>query len=185
MRISGGKYKSRRIKVSRAFRSRPTTDYAKEGLFNILSNHFNLSEIRFLDLFTGTGSIGLEMASRGCTNAELVDENRALVHHLKEILNELGAEGIRPVHSEVFTYIRICKKLYDIIFADPPYDMKSLKELPDAVLGKEILLPGGWFILEHPGTYDFSGHPSFFDSRRYGDVHFSFFKQKDAGILPA
>jgi len=176
LHISGGKYKGRKINVSRVFKSRPTTDFAKAGLFNILSNYFDFSEVRFLDLFTGTGSIGLEMASRGCTDAELVDEDGALVKHLKEILSGLGAQGIRPVHSEAFKYIRICKKQYDIVFADPPFEMKSLKELPDAVLRSGIVDQGGWFILEHPGSYDFSAHHAFFDTRKYGDVHFSFFK---------
>lgn len=175
MRITGGKYKGRKIAVSSSFKSRPTTDFAKEGLFNILSNHFDFSEVVFLDLFTGTGSIGLEMVSRGCTNAELVDSDKNLIRHLKVMFGTLGENGFRPVHSDVFDFIVKCRKQYDIVFADPPYKLKNLAQLPDLVLNSNLLYPEGWFILEHPGSYDFSKHSLFSDTRRYGDVHFTFF----------
>lgn len=178
MRITGGKYKGRKIAVSNHFKSRPTTDFAKEGLFNILSNHFDFEEVRFLDLFTGTGSIGLEMVSRGCKDAELVDVDRQLVWHLKKLFGELGENGIRPVNADVFDFIKICRKQYDIIFADPPYNLKKLPDIPDHVLNSDILYKGGWFILEHPGSYDFSGHSFFTGIRKYGDVHFTFFIKK-------
>jgi 16S rRNA (guanine966-N2)-methyltransferase len=177
LRITGGKYRGRKINVSRSFKSRPTTDFAKESLFNILSNYFDFSKVKFLDLFTGTGSIGIEMASRGCINAELVDNDRKVIKDLAEILKELGINGIRPVCSDVFIFIRICKKKYDIIFADPPYDLKQLGELPLTITGSGLLEDGGWFILEHPGRYDFSDNPAFFDTRRYGEAHFSFFRK--------
>lgn len=177
MRITGGKYKSRKIIVSSSFKSRPTTDFAKQGLFNILANHYDFNEVVFLDLFTGTGSIGLEMASRGCTNAELVDSDKNLIRHLKAMFGEFGEHGFRPVHADVFDFIRICRKQYDIVFADPPYNLKKLDQLPDMVMNSNILYPEGLFILEHPAGYDFTGHPDYSDTRKYGDVHFTFFRK--------
>jgi 16S rRNA (guanine966-N2)-methyltransferase len=176
LRIVGGSHKGRNIEVSKAFSSRPTTDFAKEGLFNILANHFDFEDITVLDLFAGTGSISFEFASRGCRNIDLVDINTRSVQFIGKISNELEIEGIRPVHLDAFKFISICKKQYNLIFADPPYEMKNLKAIPDHILSHNLLLPGGWFILEHPRAIHFNNNPSCFDERRYGNVHFSFFK---------
>jgi len=176
LRIVGGTHGGRKIDVSRGFDSRPTTDFAREALFNILNNHFDFNELEVLDLFSGTGSISFEFASRGCREIDLVDINHRSVHFIGKVAEELGMKGIHPVRMDVFRFIPVCKKQYNIIFADPPYDLKNLKEIPELVLSHDLLLPGGWFILEHSKNYHFEGASRFFDTRKYGSVHFSFFK---------
>lgn len=176
MRIVGGLYKGRKIAVSRSFESRPTTDFAREALFNILSNHFDFEQSAALDLFSGTGSISLELASRGCGEIDLVDINGKSVNFINKIATELSIQGIHTIRMDVFKFIQICKKQYDIIFADPPYNLEKLKELPDQVFFHNLLKPGGWFILEHGKSDSFSKNPHFFDERHYGGVNFSFFR---------
>lgn len=175
MRIIGGTYKGRNITVSRGFDSRPTTDFAKEGLFNILHNYFDFDNTLVLDLFGGTGSITFEFISRGCKSTDLVEINSRAVHAIAKLAEDLGMKGIHPVRMDAFRFIEICKKQYNIIFADPPYDLKCLPTLPDLVFGHQLLLPEGWFILEHSKTHNFSTHPRFSEMRNYGSVHFSFF----------
>lgn len=175
MRIIGGKYKGRRISVSRTFASRPTTDFARENLFNILANRFDFSEVHFLDLFAGTGSIGFEMHSRGCVKAELVEIERRTVRHLTRIIEEFGMEGVRAVCMDAFKYIEVCRDRYHIVFADPPYNMSRTSRLPDLILNAQLLHPQGRFILEHSGKLSFRDHPNFSEERHYGNVRFSFF----------
>lgn len=175
MRIVGGKYKGRRISVSRSFASRPTTDFARESLFNILTNHFDFNEVHFLDLFAGTGSVGIEMHSRGCTKVELVEIDRGTVRHLTHIIEEFGMKGVRAVCMDAFKYVQVCRDQYHIIFADPPYDMKQSQRLPDLILNSKLLHPEGWFILEHSGKLSFRQHSKLRDERHYGNVRFSFF----------
>ncbi|MBN1159386.1 MAG: RsmD family RNA methyltransferase [Bacteroidales bacterium] len=176
MRIIGGKYRGKSIAVHRSFHSRPTTDFAKEGLFNILSNRFDFQEVHFLDLFCGTGSIGIEACSRGCSKAELVDINRQDIHHLNRIIRELNLEGARAVCMEVLEFLKVCRDHYHLVFADPPYDYRVLTELPEYVLKSNVLLPEGWFILEHSSKYSFSDHGQLIDERQYGNVRFSVFR---------
>jgi 16S rRNA (guanine(966)-N(2))-methyltransferase RsmD len=163
------------IVVGRDFRSRPTTDFAREALFNILANHFDFDTIRLLDLFAGTGSISLEFSSRGCRDIDLVDFDSHFIRSVGKAADALNIATLHPVKMDVFRFLQICKKQYDVIFADPPYELGSLPDIPRAVLEKNLLLPGGWFILEHARKYSFSTYPSFFDERKYGNVHFSFF----------
>ncbi|MFO7371051.1 MAG: RsmD family RNA methyltransferase [Bacteroidales bacterium] len=176
MRIVGGTYGGRRIAVSKGFDSRPTTDFAKEALFNILDNHFNMEDLRVLDLFSGTGSISFEFASRGCTEIDLVDINSRSVQFIAKVAAELGMKGIHPVRMDVFPFINICRKQYHVIFADPPYELKSIQDIPGIVFSHQLLEPGGWFILEHGKSNSFKNDPHFFQERNYGSVHFSFFK---------
>lgn len=178
MRIIGGKYKGRKIAVGKHFRSRPTTDFAREGLFNILTNHFDFSEIHFLDLFSGTGSIGFEAYSRGCTKAELVDIDRKSVFYLKQNIHENKMEGIRAVCMDVFDYISVCHERYHLIFADPPFAWKRITLLPDYIFDTELLHQNGWFVLEHSGANKFTEHKLFANERCYGNVRFSFFHKK-------
>lgn len=178
MRIVGGKYKGRRIEVSHGFDSRPTTDFAREALFNILTNHFDLESSVFLDLFSGTGSISFEMLSRGCSNIDLVDINPRAIKFIQKITDEMSFKGIHAVRMDVFRFIPVCKKQYDIIFADPPYDHAWIKDIPELILSNKLLKEEGWFILEHGKGHLFTDHPGFFDNRHYGSVHFSFFKSK-------
>lgn len=176
MRIIGGRYKGRKIDPPSDLKARPTTDFAREGLFNILSNRVDIESASILDLFAGTGSISYEFVSRGAANVHMVEKNARHLAGIKRIIRELGMENIRPIHIDVKAYLKTCRIKYDIIFADPPYDLSWLNELPDMVLEADILNEGGFFILEHPRSMSFSGHKSFFEHRNYGGVNFSFFR---------
>lgn len=163
--------------------ARPTTDFAKEGLFNILRNQYSFEECRVLDLFSGTGSISYEFASLGCPEIYSVEMNPAHASFIKKNAAALGIKGITVVHHNVFDFIGICRLDFDVVFADPPYAIEGLDTIPDKVLshkigetGSGILRDGGIFILEHPGTYSFENHPRFVKEKKYGNVHFSFFK---------
>jgi 16S rRNA (guanine(966)-N(2))-methyltransferase RsmD len=176
VRIIGGKYSGRKINVSKSFDSRPTTDFAKEALFNILGNHFDFESVKILDLFSGTGSISFEFASRGCTEIDLVDINGRSVQFISKVAEELGIKGIHPVRMDVFRFIPVCHKKYDIIVADPPYDLKTLNTIPDLIFDYGLLLTEGTLVIEHGKTNSFKNNPRFIDERNYGSVHFSFFK---------
>ena len=177
MRIVGGTYGGRIIAVSKGFDSRPTTDFAKEALFNILENHFNIEDMRVLDLFSGTGSISYEFASRGCSEIDLVDMNSRSIQFIAKVASDMGMKGIHTVRMDVFRFISICKKQYHVIFADPPYDLKNIQDIPAMIFSYPILEPGGWFILEHGKSNNFKSDPHFFQERNYGSVHFSFFRK--------
>jgi 16S rRNA (guanine966-N2)-methyltransferase len=176
LRIIGGKYKGRIIGISRNFKGRPTTDFARESLFNILNNTTDFETVRVLDLFGGSGSISFEFSSRGCPSVDVVDVDFHSLKAIDEMAARLGITGMRTIRSDSVRYLKSCRKKYDIVFADPPYAMKELQELPDQVIGSSLLEKDGRFILEHPKTYDFSGHPHFTEHRKYGNVHFSFFR---------
>ena len=178
MRIVGGKYRGRRIDVSRGFDSRPTTDFAREALFNILANKVDFDEIRVLDLFGGTGSISFEFASRGCTEIDMVDNNSRSVQFIGQVAAELGVTGLHPVRMDFFRFIPICKKQYNIIFADPPYTLRNLRDIPDLVLQHQLLLPDGMLILEHGKSNNFQDHLNYTAERHYGSVHFTFFSSQ-------
>lgn len=161
--------------MSRGFDSRPTTDFAREALFNILANKVDFEEIRVLDLFGGTGSISFEFASRGCAEIDLVDNNSRSVQFIGKVAAELGVKGLHPVRMDVFRFIPICKKQYNVIFADPPYTLRNLRDIPDLVLDHQLLLPDGLLILEHGKSDTFQNLHRFVEERHYGSVHFSFF----------
>ena len=175
MRIIGGKLKGKSIDPPKGYKARPTTDFAKEGLFNILDNEYEFADLCVLDLFGGTGSIGMEFASRGASIVhcvEMAPENAAFI---RRTASSLGLGNFTVVHHNVFDFLEICTQKYDIIFADPPYALVGLDTLPDKVLSRGILHPGCYFILEHPSEYSFASHPCFVKERKYGNVHFSFF----------
>ena len=176
MRIIGGKYKGRRIVPPGNFSARPTTDFAREGLFNILNNRVDFETATVLDLFSGTGSISYEFASRGAVAVHLVERDPKHFSGIRRIIKDLGFENIRPIHIDVKAYLKTCSIKYDIVFADPPYDLSWLKELPDLVMKAEIIKEDGFFVLEHPKGLNFAGHKLFFEHRNYGGVNFSFFK---------
>lgn len=175
MRIVGGKYKGRVFTPGKTFKARPTTDMAKESLFNILQNTIDFEGIRALDLFAGTGSISYELASHGCTDITTVEINVDHVNFIKEVIQKLGEKNIRLVKSNVFVFATRIKEQFDLIFADPPYDHPKFGEVAELIFKNNLLKPGGLFILEHSGQYDYSSHPHFKDLRRYGSVHFSIF----------
>ncbi|MDE5739860.1 MAG: RsmD family RNA methyltransferase [Bacteroidaceae bacterium] len=176
MRIIRGKYKGRHLPTPVGFKARPTTDFAKEGLFNILENvyvDFDASPTA-LDLFAGTGSIGLELASRGCSKVVSVEKDFKHWQFLVRVQKELRAQEWLPMKGDVFKYVRACQERYDFIFADPPYALENLQDIPDAVL--PLLAEDGLLVLEHGKGYDFSAHPRFVEHRNYGSVNFSFFQ---------
>jgi 16S rRNA (guanine(966)-N(2))-methyltransferase RsmD len=175
LRIIGGKYRGRRIEPPSNLRARPTTDFAREGLFNILANRIDFEEVKVLDLFSGTGSISYEFASRGAQLIHLVEKDTKHIAGINRIIKDVGMENIRPIHIDVRTYLRTCRVKYDVVFADPPYDLPWLRELPDLVTTAGIISETGFFILEHPRELSFTGHKLFFEHRNYGGVNFSFF----------
>ncbi len=176
MRIIGGKYKGRRIDPPVDFKARPTTDFAREGLFNILNNRVDYETVSVLDLFSGTGSISYEFASRGAASVHLVEKDKRHISGIRRIIRELDLNNIKAVHIDVKAFLKTCNIKFDIVFADPPYDLPWLKELPDLVTGSGVIRDDGFFILEHPKNMSFEGHKLFFEHRNYGGVNFSFFR---------
>lgn len=176
MRIVGGKYRGRIFNPGKTFKARPTTDMAKESLFNVLQNYVDFENIRALDLFAGTGSISYELASRGCTDITSVEINPAHILFIKDVMEKLGEKNIRLVKSNVFVFAERIKEQFDLIFADPPYDHPRFADVANSVFKNNLLKPSGIFILEHSGQFDYSTHPCFKELRRYGSVHFSIFE---------
>jgi len=178
MRIISGEFKGRRFyPPAKKWPTRPTTDYAKEGLFNILMNEIDFAETKMLDLFGGSGNHCYEFISRGCTDATYVDKfGPALkfVHHISSELDVI--DRITIVKSDVFRYIKSAIMSFDYIFADPPYALPRLSEIPDLILESDMLSEEGLFVLEHDFSNDFTQHPNFERQRKYGSAIFSFFK---------
>ncbi len=177
MRIVGGKYKGRIFRPNKKFTARPTTDIAKEGLFNILENRYEFSNKNVLDLFSGTGSMGYEFISRGCERATLVEKSFNHYRFILDVVKQLQIDNISVFKADVFKFVEKTGETYNIIFADPPFDLPQFNEVPDAVLNSNALKPEGVFIIEHPKEYDFSSHPYFKEIRTYGKVNFSFFEK--------
>lgn len=175
MRIIAGKNRRRIITPPSNFRARPTTDFAKENLFNVLANYFDFEDVEVLDLFSGTGSISYEFCSRGAARVVSVEMNP--VHHkfIAEMKHELAYEQLQTVKSNVFVYLRSIKDSFDIIFADPPYELEGIETIPDLVFEGNLLKAEGWLIVEHSDQTDFSEHPYFREKRSYGSVNFSIF----------
>ncbi|MCU0472309.1 MAG: RsmD family RNA methyltransferase [Bacteroidales bacterium] len=178
MRIIGGKYKGRRITPQAGFKARPTTDFARESLFNILNNRIDFEEVSVLDLFSGTGSISYEFASRGAREVHLVEMDTRHISGIRRIIKDMGITNIKTIHIDVRAYLKTCSVKYDVVFADPPYELSWLREIPDLVIGSGIVKEEGFFILEHPRDMSFSSHKFFFEHRNYGGVNFSFFRAK-------
>lgn len=177
MRVITGKYKGRHFDVPRTFKARPTTDFAKENLFNVLKGYLDWEEApTALDLFSGTGSITLELLSRGCSRVISVEKDRLHYGFIRGFLEKLGDEAGVPVCGDVFKYLERCNEQFDFVFADPPYQLPNIDELPDLVMARGIVKENGLFVLEHGKTNDFSQHPNFLEHRSYGSVNFSFFR---------
>ena len=180
MRVISGKYKRRTFEVPRTFKARPTTDFAKENLFNVLTNLIDFEECaNVLDLFAGTGSISLEFISRGCQRVISIEREPAHHSHIYKIKEQLKEENWLPLRTDVFRYIEKCNESFDLVFADPPYALPRLAELPDLILDKGMVADGGMLILEHGKDNNFNTHPCFVQERVYGSVHFSFFEPKE------
>ena len=177
MRIISGTLRGKSINPPANYQARPTTDFAKEGLFNVLAGSTDFESIAFLDLFSGTGSISYEMASRGCTDIVAVEMNPANAAFISKTAAALDISGMQVVRHNVFDFLGLCTKQFDLVFADPPYALEGLATLPAKVLGAGFLADDGLFILEHPADYNFSEEPGFVKEKKYGNVHFSFFKK--------
>lgn len=177
MRIIGGYLKGRLIEPPTGLKARPTTDFARESLFNILNNRYDFSEVSFLDLFSGTGAISFEMASRGAREIDLVEMDRRHCDFIRKTLTNFKITSARVHHQSVTKWVDICRRSYNIVFADPPYDITWLSDLPDMIMNSVIADDQSLFILEHPGKYNFEQHPCFSGHRHYGSVNFSFFSK--------
>lgn len=176
MRIIGGKLRGKTICPPQGYKARPTTDFAKEGLFNVLNNEYELEGLKVLDLFGGTGAISFEFASRGAERVYCVEMAPANANFIKSTAVSFGLDNLTVVRHNVFDFLPICHEKFDLVFADPPYALDDLATIPDKVFARDILHPGAYFILEHPQEYVFSSHPRFVKERKYGNVHFSFFE---------
>lgn len=175
MRIISGKYKSRRIQVPANLKARPTTDFARESLFNVLNNTLDWEETTALDLFSGTGSMALELVSRGCPRVVSVEMNPLHYSFICKAKDALAADELWPLKADVFKYLASSHEKFDLIIADPPYDLSTGKTIPDIIFKKELLKPEGILVLEHSRNNNFSEHPHFSKEKKYGSVHFSFF----------
>lgn len=176
MRIISGKYKARRIEVPHNLTARPTTDFAKEGLFNLLNNRIDFEGIEVLDLFSGTGSIGLEFISRDAMSVVSVEQNKVQCDFIHKMCLTLKIDNLKLVRTDVLKFIASTSNKFDMIFADPPYQLTNLAEIPDLIFQHNLLKTGGLFVLEHSSKNNFEMHPHFTFHRNYGNVNFSFFE---------
>lgn len=176
MRVISGIYKRRRFDVPKNFKARPTTDFAKENLFNVLSNRIDFEDrLTALDLFAGTGSISIELVSRGCDKVISVEKDPQHYSFICKVMQEVKTDKCLPIRGDVFKFIDSTREKFDFIFADPPYALANLKNIPDLIFEKGLLKEDGLFILEHGKDHSFEEHPHFVEQRQYGSVNFSFF----------
>jgi 16S rRNA (guanine966-N2)-methyltransferase len=179
MRIIGGELGGRRIKPpAKMPYTRPTTDIAKEGLFNIISNNLELNNLKTLDLFGGTGSITYELCSRGASDCTIVEKDAAMFEFIRKTAADLNLTQLKPVRMDVFKFINQCTDQFDLIFAGPPYALASIDDLPRLIVERKMLSPNGWFILEHTPRNNYAGFPLFASARNYGTTIFSIFVNK-------
>jgi 16S rRNA (guanine(966)-N(2))-methyltransferase RsmD len=176
MRIITGKYKGRHFDIPRTFKARPTTDFAKENIFNVLTGYLDFEGAAALDLFSGTGSITLELLSRGCSQVVSVEQDRDHHRFICECLKKLDTNDCIPLRGDAFRFVKSCKQQFDFIFADPPYALKELPTIPSLIFEKGLLKEGGLFVFEHGKDNDFSENPHFVEHRTYGSVNFTIFK---------
>lgn len=176
MRIITGIYKGRHFDIPRTFKARPTTDFAKENIFNVLQGYLDFEDATALDLFAGTGSISLELVSRGCERVVSVEADRDHANFIRQCFKKLGTEKDILIKGDVFRFLKSCHEQFDFIFADPPYALPDLPKIPDLVLDGDLLKEDGIFVFEHGKDHDFSSHPRFLEHRSYGSVNFSLFR---------
>lgn len=177
MRIIRGSHRGRKITAPSSLPVRPTTDLAKESLFNILDNHIYFEDIRVLDLYAGTGSISYEFASRGSQYVVSVDIDPGCVRFISETATKLGFSGLKAIRSSAIGFLCHCTEKFDLIFADPPYDLEGIEEVIHMVFDRQLMNDDGWLIIEHAREKDFSTLPYFFQHRNYGKVNFTFFRK--------
>lgn len=176
MRIITGLYKGRHFDVPRSFKARPTTDFAKENIFNVVNGYMDLDGTVALDLFAGTGSISLELLSRGCSHVVSVEADRDHAAFIRQCMTKISTDDCLLIRGDVFRFMKSCKQQFDFIFADPPYALKQLPEIPSLIFQYGLLKDGGLLVFEHGKDNDFSAHEHFVEHRSYGSVNFSLFK---------
>lgn len=177
MRVIAGELGGRRFNPpGKMPHTRPTTDIAKEGLFNMLSHALDFESLKTLDLFGGTGSISYELASRGVRNLSIVEQDRIMYEFIKKTAVEFKIEGLKAFKMDVFKFIDRCTEKFDLIFAGPPYALASIDELPRKIFEKQLLNQGGWFILEHTPRNDYKEFPHYKSEKHYGTTIFSIFE---------
>ncbi len=176
MRIISGKFRKKSILPPKNFSARPTTDMAKESLFNILENSYDIKKLKVLDLFSGTGSITYELASRECDNITAVELNFKHYAFIKKTVGDLNiSHQVKVIKTNAFNFIKKTEETYDLIFADPPYNLKDLETIPQLIFENNILNENGVLIFEHSKNFNFNNHPHFAFHKQYGSVNFSFF----------
>lgn len=176
MRIIGGELGGRKVNPPPKMpHTRPTTDVAKEGLFNIIQNNLDIEELKTLDLFGGTGSISYELASRGAKELTIVEKDSRMVEFIKKTSLQLKLENFKAVKMDVFKFIDSCAEKFDFIFAGPPYALVNIDDLPKLIFEKQLLKTGGWFVLEHTPKNEYKESPFFTTERNYGTTVFSVF----------
>lgn len=176
MRIITGIYKGRRFDIPKNFKARPTTDFAKENLFNVLNAYIDFEDASALDLFSGTGSISLELISRGCHIVIGVEADRDHHRFITECMKKLGTDKAVPIRGDVFKFIKSCRQQFDFIFADPPYALDNIDTIPDLIFEHNLLKPDGILVVEHGKANNFVCHPRYLEHRVYGSVNFSIFR---------
>lgn len=180
MRIIRGKYGRRRFEVPKNITARPTTDFARENIFNVMENISDLEGKDALDLFAGTGAISFEFLSRGCREVTAVEQAPVQSQFIRSVKEKLGDENLKIIRGDVFRFISSAKQAYDIIFADPPYNHPRFDEIPELILNSKLVKPGSLVVVEHSKAHDFSTLPHFFQHRAYGSVNFSLFRIPDS-----
>lgn len=176
MRIIRGKYGKRRFDVPRNITARPTTDFAKENIFNVIENVEDIEGKQVLDLFAGTGAISFEFLSRGAASVTSVEMAATQANFIRSVKEKLDDNALRVIKGDVFKFLASAKKPYDIVFADPPYDHPRFGEIPSLILNSQLVKTGNLVIIEHNDKYDFSNLPGFEQHRSYGSVNFSLFR---------
>lgn len=177
MRIIGGIHKGKVLHAPKNLPVRPTTDFAKEALFNILNNKLDFEEINVLDLFCGTGNISFEFASRGVKKVFSIDKHTPCVSFVKDTAKQLALKNVFTDRADVFTYLNKTNSTYDLIFADPPYELPNINDIYTLVFEKNCLAENGVLIIEHGPKTSFADKPFYKETRNYGNVHFSFFEK--------
>jgi 16S rRNA (guanine(966)-N(2))-methyltransferase RsmD len=177
MRIIAGNLRGRRLNPPQNLPVRPTTDMARESLFNILNNYVDYEDCSVMDLFAGTGAVSLEFVSRGAKEVTSVDINAQCTDFIKQSAQQFGIRNLHVVRADVFDLMKRLNRKFDIVFADPPYALEGLATLPDMIFERQALTDDGIFILEHPREFSFEEHPHFWQHRNYGKVNFTFFAQ--------
>jgi 16S rRNA (guanine966-N2)-methyltransferase len=179
MRIIGGEWGGRKIHPpSKMPYTRPTTDIAKEGLFNIIQSNRDLEGLKTLDLFGGTGSISFELASRGAADLTIVEKDSQMLAFIRKTAETLGISHLKVVPSDVFRFLKNTNEQFDFIFAGPPYALEAIDQIPEYIVAGNLLKTGGWFVLEHTPRNRYSGYPLFVSERNYGTTLFSIFINK-------